>query len=399
MMDTDSQKGKVVVIDYVVPYALRKADGRANSLVCKLRYLAEMRDGSRFRLFAPYRDCRLDLPENVEVISQAYLTIRILQELFLNVVYAYYLLKKRPDCLIVRPDALFMGHFLAKLMKVCVILNIHSYPKDEYGHVYRSLIGRIFTRIVHTIFFLSMKCADGIIFNHPNLREYVTRRHSYRRSATSIYNGADTSRFYPVEKDAARGALSMPKDKTILLFLGSVTKWHGVEHLLAIASVLQGKSKDILIYIAGGHPATEEYIRSLAARAPDNVIFTGKVDADHANLYINAADICLLPVNQIRVSPGSPIKLFDYIAAGRPVVTQEDTTGYSDIVLSHKLGYALDFRESSAAADRILTIIDESRARDFVNHNRSVALTVLNWKNVAGQWNVFVDKVAKAQVH
>lgn len=389
----------MVTIDYVVPYALRKADGRANSLVCKLRYLAEMRDDSRFRLFAPYRDYMPDLPENVTIVSQGRLTTRVLQELYLNIVYLYYLLKKRPDCLIVRPDALFVGHLLVKLLNVCVILNIHSYPKDEYGHVYRSLIGRVFTGIVHAIFSLSMKSADGIIFNHPDLQEYVTRRHCYRRSATSIYNGADTGRFYPMEKDAAREALSMPKAKTILLFLGSVTKWHGVEHLLAIASVLQGKSKDVLIYIAGGHPATEEYIRSLTVRAPDNVIFTGKVDAERANLYINAADICLLPVNQIRVSPGSPIKLFDYIAAGKPVVTQEYTRGYSDIVLSHDLGYALDFRQSSAAADRILTIIDESRVRDFAQHNRSVALTVLNWKNVANQWNVFVDRVAKAQVH
>jgi glycosyltransferase involved in cell wall biosynthesis len=382
-----------VFIDYVVSYGLGKADGRANALVCKLRHLAEIRAGSHFRLFAPYMDHTFDLPENVAVVSQKCLTIRILQELFLNLIYIYHLVKKRPDCLIVRPDALFLGQFVAKLMKVHLILNIHSYPKEEYRFVYRTVQGTVFRHAVHAVFLASIKCADGIIFNHPSLQEHVTNKHAYKKPTEAIYNGADTSRFYPIEKEEARRALLLPVDKTILLFLGSVTKWHGVEHLLAMASVLQASSKDILICIAGSHAATEEYIRSLRLNAPANVAFTGKVDVGRANLYINAADICLLPVNDIRVSPGSPLKLFDYIAAGKPVVTQAATIGYSDLVLSHKLGYALDFRDSVSAAKKIREIIQESRREDFESHNRQVALRVLNWRNVANQWNMFLEKV------
>jgi glycosyltransferase involved in cell wall biosynthesis len=384
-----------VLIDYVVPYGLRKDDGRANGLACKLRHLAEMRAGTYFRLFAPYADQTVDLPENVVLISQKRLRVRILQEVLLNLAYLYHLIKKRPDCLIVRPDALFLGQFLAKLMGVHLVLNIHSYPKEEYGYVYHSLYGSIFARIVHAIFWGSIKCADGIVFNHPRLQDYVANKHAYRRLTASIYNGADTSRFYPLGREAARRAMSLPVKKTILLFLGSVTKWHGVEHLLAIASVLQANSKDILIYVAGGHAGTEEYIRSLRSSAPANVVFTGKVDADQANLYINAADVCLLPVNDIRVSPGSPIKLFDYIAAGRPVVTQAGTTGYSDLVVSHKLGYVVDFRDSLSAATKICEIVDKSSREDFESHNRQVALNTLNWRNVASQWNTFLDKVAQ----
>jgi glycosyltransferase involved in cell wall biosynthesis len=134
-------------------------------------------------------------------------------------------------------------------------------------------------------------------------------------------------------------------------------------------------------------------MKGLAAAAPRNVIFTGKVDPDVANLYINAADVCLLPVKKIRVSPGSPSKLFDYIAAGRPVVTQEATTGYSDIVLSYELGYAIDFCDSASAAEKIVAIVKQCHETHYETHNRQVALTHLNWSNVADKWSSFIDKV------
>ena len=383
-----------MLIDYVVPYGLCRNDGRANNLLCKLRYLATIRSADAFRLFAPYRDYDPDLPKNVTLLSQRHIAHRVLQEILLNIVYIAHLMKRRPDCLITRPDALFVGHFLAKLVKVRLILNIHSYPKEEYEHVYNTMIGRVYAGIVHAIFAASIRCADGIIFNHPQLQQYVTREHAYQNPAEFIYNGADTATFYPMDAGDAKRLLSMPMDKTILLFLGTITKWHGVEYLLDIASVLQEKSPDFLLYIVGGHPATEQYLRDLAESAPPNVIFTGQVDSAAANLYVNAADICLLPVNNIRVSPGSPIKLFNYIAAGKPVVTQEATTGYSDIVLSYELGYVLDFRDSRSAADRIIVVSSECQRKNYRRHNREVALTRLSWRAAADRWSTFLDKVA-----
>jgi glycosyltransferase involved in cell wall biosynthesis len=238
-----------VLIDYVVPYGLRESEGRSNSLICKLQCLAELRDDYHFRLFAPFCDYSPKLPKNVTLISQKRLASRLLQELFLNAKYLCYLLRKRPQCLIVRPDALFTAHFFAKLAKARLVLNIHSYPREEYKYVYSNIVGKAYTRAVDAIFSLSVKLADGIIFNHPDLQEYITHKYSYEHQTEFIYNGADTTRFYPMDKCSARRTLSISTDKAILLFLGSVAKWHGIEYLIEIASVLQAKSNDILMYI------------------------------------------------------------------------------------------------------------------------------------------------------
>ena len=60
---------------------------------------------------------------------------------------------------------------------------------------------------------------------------------------------------------------------------------------------------------------------------------------------IIAADACLLPVKNNRISPGSPLKLYDYISNNKPVIA-EDIIGYSDEVLKYNFGLSVNFEKT-----------------------------------------------------
>jgi glycosyltransferase involved in cell wall biosynthesis len=49
-----------------------------------------------------------------------------------------------------------------------------------------------------------------------------------------------------------------------------------------------------------------------------DIVFTGMLDHEDIPFIINLADICVAP---LRVMTGSPIKVFEYMACGKPVVT------------------------------------------------------------------------------
>jgi glycosyltransferase involved in cell wall biosynthesis len=49
-----------------------------------------------------------------------------------------------------------------------------------------------------------------------------------------------------------------------------------------------------------------------------DIVFTGMLDHEDIPFVINLADICVAP---LRVTTGSPIKVFEYMACGKPVVT------------------------------------------------------------------------------
>jgi glycosyltransferase involved in cell wall biosynthesis len=75
---------------------------------------------------------------------------------------------------------------------------------------------------------------------------------------------------------------------------------------------------DAALLIVGDGPS-RGFIEGEAARLgiPDSVVFAGRVPHDQVASYIGLSDVAVIPeTNQYR----SPIKMFEYMAAGKPVV-------------------------------------------------------------------------------
>lgn len=122
-----------------------------------------------------------------------------------------------------------------------------------------------------------------------------------------------------------------------------------------------------------------------------NVKFVEPVPSILARKYINASDFCLLPAKQVRLSPGSPIKLYDYISCGKPIIAQSNLLGYSDEVENYDLGYLVDFTKPEEAAfelERILKL-----KKDFSIHNRKMAVEKLSWENRIQDWVKFAKEI------
>jgi glycosyltransferase involved in cell wall biosynthesis len=67
----------------------------------------------------------------------------------------------------------------------------------------------------------------------------------------------------------------------------------------------------------------EEPLREITARRP-NVVALGPVDYSRLPSYVAAFDVCILP-NRINAhtAGNDPIKLYDYLAAGKPIVSTQ----------------------------------------------------------------------------
>jgi hypothetical protein len=119
-----------------------------------------------------------------------------------------------------------------------------------------------------------------------------------------------------------------------------------VEYLVALQKEFD-KHGDQIQIVAGGGALPPDLDREGV------IINISPLDEkDCANL-IRASDACLLPVKKVRVSPGSPLKLYDYILNGRFVFSQAGTPGYSDEVEKYGIGIPVDFTCASSARARI----------------------------------------------
>ena len=113
-------------------------------------------------------------------------------------------------------------------------------------------------------------------------------------------------------------------------------------------------------------------------------------DRESANL-IKVADACLLPVKNNRVSPGSPLKLYDYIVNDAWVIAQENTNGYSDEVDTYGIGIVTDFTNPQKARNDILnflTTLSDSPKYPSVD---------LSWNIRMSEWITIIENFIKIQ--
>ena len=134
--------------------------------------------------------------------------------------------------------------------------------------------------------------------------------------------GADVERFRP---EATWPAPFVRRVGTVAIFAGAFRAWHGAVHLVrAIRELRERGQSDIGAVFVGDGPELQA-VQSEAADL-EHVTFFGPVPHEQMPAYLAAADIGVAPFDTAAHRPlslgfyWSPLKIFEYMAAGLPVV-------------------------------------------------------------------------------
>ena len=133
----------------------------------------------------------------------------------------------------------------------------------------------------------------------------------------TVPNGVDVERFAgvdPVNLSELDGAFTV-------CFSGLFYPWHGVRFLAEAFAQLHRERPDARLLLVGeGEEAPA--VRAVLARhgALEATHFAGLIPRTEVPRYLAAADVLVSPHANVRDFIGSPIKLFEYMAAGRAIV-------------------------------------------------------------------------------
>lgn len=168
-----------------------------------------------------------------------------------------------------------------------------------------------------------------------------------------VYNGVDRARFSPRDSRAARDALSLPRDRRIVVYVGTISEHKGVLELLEASRRLGADVPKSTVVFVGDGPELKR-IQSEAESSGGRIIAAGRVGHDDVARYISASDLLCLP----SWNEGMPNVVREAHASGRPVVAT-DVGGIPEAVHHPDLGRLVPAKDAARLAEALIEILRE----------------------------------------
>lgn len=321
----------------------------------------------------------------------------------LSVVYTFFvgftvLLISRVDIIHERhPFA--VGLVLGKIFGVPTVTEVNGSVIDELDYpefnrrikLSSSIIKKIYSILEKAIF----SSTNKIVTVTFNLKEMINKvYHVTNEKISVIHNGVNIDLFRPISY--AKEHLKLDANSKYLCFVGHLmSPESGVEYLVESAPFILEKVPETKFLIVGHGIMKENLVtRVRQLGLEDKFHFTGKIAYKNVPLYINAADVCVAPfVRKRNEKIGlSPIKLYEYLACGKPVVAS-NIKGVGDLLTKSNSGIPIPPENSFEVAKAIVNLLkDEKLAREMGENGRRLVVKDYSWESVARKLIHFMSK-------
>jgi len=166
-----------------------------------------------------------------------------------------------------------------------------------------------------------LEAADGVVTISDALRRRVLVRLAGLEDRVWVeHDGVDLGAIAPgMDRAGARAQLGLTHaGGPLVVYAGRVIAGKGVDVLVEAAGQLRDIGAHVVVV---GKIYEPDYV----SRAPDNVTFTGFVAPSQVPAYLAAADVMVMPTTADLpyAAYTSPLKLFEYMATGNPVVASD----------------------------------------------------------------------------
>ena len=281
----------------------------------------------------------------------------------------------------------FAAMAFARDMNIPGILEVNA-PLIEEQATHRTLIHQeMAVKVADKVF----NTASALVAVSKEVARYLEGYVQKKHRIKVITNGVDLDRFTitsPSTKDTTSGIFTVG-------FIGTLKPWHGVSRLIRAFNVFQQQYKSSQLLIVGDGPEKERLANLVVILGLDkHVRFTGAVDHNQIPQLLHTMNVAVAPYPKLSGFYFSPLKIFEYMAAGLPVVASR-IGQLNDLIEHEETGLLCSPDDEEALAEALVRLWKNpslkqrlgKTARSFIVHNHSWKSKVKQILDVAASYS------------
>ncbi|GGL68223.1 glycosyltransferase [Halocalculus aciditolerans] len=211
-----------------------------------------------------------------------------------------------------------------------------------------------FLRAYRPILRKFLKSVDGIITTSPQLRENSSILKEFQEKTTVIPLGIDLEQYRPDEIQ------SYDIDKPVVLFVGRLNYYKGVEYLVRAAA--QINARVVIVGDGDRRESLEELTTELGV--DDCVSFEGKVSEQSLKRWYKTADVFALP--SIEPSEAFGVVQLEAMAFETPVVNTDLPTGVPWVSKDGETGFTIHSSSSEQLSEALRKLLLDEGLRNHL---------------------------------
>jgi len=250
----------------------------------------------------------------------------------------------RPKALLIRAGGglFFLLCWVARVFRVRVVLEINGLVWEEMASRGQS---RFLQALIRWSFLKTCRAAHSMICVTPGLAEEIVSHSGIARERFYvIQNGAPpVERRSEPDRTRIREQWGLSENTLAVGFVGSFDPWHGVSDILQAARHVPPALQPHIVLVLVGHAQDDSDLAAEVKALPVRVITSGWQDRAMLSKIMSALDagIFVTSDRSKRNTGTTPLKFWEYLAAGLPVLASHDAN-LSSLIRRYEFGILID---------------------------------------------------------